>query len=455
MEFGIFNLMGSRDPEKPTAEVFAEVAEQTRLADELGYAIAWFAEHHFSNYCLCASPLMMVAHCASITKKIRLGTAVVVLPLYNPARLAAEIATADALSNGRLMLGVGAGYQPYEFERFGVDIKANLEMTEEFCDILDRAFSQDFFSYNGKHYQIPKTHIPARPVQKPLPIYVAGHTEAMFRAAARHGYRVLSSGRVGGAALLAEQYQIIKDAYRAEGVPLENAHITVNRFCHITDSKEDGLRFAENARYQSRLASSLRRRQEVMQGTVLVDVPFPDEPPLEQIHNDLLIGDVETVAEKLVGEIRATHPVHMCFSFKVGATPHKAAMRSMELMMSEVRPLEGRSARSLAARRSNPRPQDLRRKQSGRKEHGNRCCDDQHLRDAHLDGEQIEAMSRSGQHRRVSRPDRRFPTDADLAETGAAAAPSGDRRRRLPPRRASRDPLRRRDPARSAERRLG
>ena len=69
---------------------------------------------------------------------------------------------------------------------------------------------------------------------------------------------------------------------------------------------------------------------------MLVDVPFPDEPPLEQIHNDLLIGDVETVAEKLVGEIRATHPV--CFSFKIGATPHKAAMRSMELMMNEVRP---------------------------------------------------------------------------------------------------------------------
>src|SRR5947207_5820104 len=113
---------------------------------------------------------MMVAHCASITRKIRLGTAVVVLPLYNPARLAAEIATVDALSNGRLRLGIGAGYQPYEFERFGVDIKANLEMTEEFCDILDAAYSQDFFSYNGKHYRIPHTHIPARPVQRPLPI---------------------------------------------------------------------------------------------------------------------------------------------------------------------------------------------------------------------------------------------------------------------------------------------
>jgi len=77
-------------------------------------------------------------------------------------------------------------------------------------------------------------------------------------------------------------------------------------------------------------------------------VPFPDEPSLEQIHSDLLIGDVETVAEKLVSEIRATHPVHMCFSFKVGATPHNAAMRSMELMMTEVRPRVERALGSLA-----------------------------------------------------------------------------------------------------------
>src|SRR6266852_4376255 len=245
MEFGIFNLMGAREADKPAAQVFGE--------------------HHFSNYCLCASPLMMVAHCASVTKTIRLGTAVVVLPLYNPARLAAEIATADALSNGRLMLGIGAGYQPYEFERFGVDIAQNLEMTDEFCDILDLAFSRDFFSYNGKHYQMPETHIPARPVQNPLPIYVAGHTQAMFRAAARRGYRVLTSGRVGGATFLAAQYADITAAFAAESAPLSRAHITLNRFAHITDSREEGMRFAENARYQTRLASSLRRRQEVLQ----------------------------------------------------------------------------------------------------------------------------------------------------------------------------------------------
>lgn len=338
MEFGIFNLMGARDPGTPTEQIFGEVAEQTRMADALGYTVAWFAEHHFSNYCLCASPLMMVAHCAATTQKIRLGTAVVVVPLYNPVRLAAEIATADALSNGRLMLGIGAGYQPYEFERFGVNLAQNLEMTNEFADILDLAFRNDFFSYDGKHYRMPQTHIAARPVQKSLPIYVAGHTQAMFRAAARHGYRVLSSGRLGGEKLLTDQYADMAAAFKAENVPVAQAHMTVNRFAHITNNREEGMRFAENARYQSRLAASLRNRQEVMQGTQLIDVPYTGEPSLDTIHNDLLIGGVETVAEKLVREIHATHPVHVCFSFKVGNTPHKAAMRSMELMMGEVKP---------------------------------------------------------------------------------------------------------------------
>jgi len=338
VEFGIFNLMGARDPRTPTAQVFGEVAEQVALADRLGYGTAWFAEHHFSNYCMCASPLMMVAHSAASTRNIRLGTAVVVAPLYNPVRLIAEIASADAMSGGRLMLGLGAGYQPYEFERFGVDINDKLEMTNEFLEILDRAFKQDFFSYDGRHYKMPKTHIAARPVQKPLPIYVAGHTVEMFRAAARHGHRVITSGRIGGVKMLADQYADFATAFAAEKVPVEKAHMTVNRFAHITNSREEGLRFAENARYQTRLASSLRNRQEVIDGIALVDVPINGEASLETIHDNLPIGDVETVAEKLMREIEAGKPKQLCFSFKVGNTPHKAAMRSMELMIGEVKP---------------------------------------------------------------------------------------------------------------------
>ena len=91
MHLGYFGLMGYRQRGKPPHEVFREHIEQVIHADRLGFEIAWFAEHHFSNYCICPSPLIMAARCAGVTQHIRLGSAVVVTPLYDPARLLAEI----------------------------------------------------------------------------------------------------------------------------------------------------------------------------------------------------------------------------------------------------------------------------------------------------------------------------------------------------------------------------
>ena len=338
MDFGIFNLMGCRDPAKSTAEVFADVTEQTRTADRLGYAIAWFAEHHFSNYSLCASPLQLVAHAAAATQRIKLGTAVVVLPLYNPARLIADIATADALSHGRLALGVGAGYQPYEFERFGLDLADSMAMTEEMLDIIELGLGQDFFSYQGKHYRLPKTHIAARPVQHQMPIWIAGHSLPMFRLAARRGYKPLSSGRTESVAWLEAQRRDCVEAYRAENRPVESIELSLLRFCCITDNHDEALRYVENARYQTRLASGLRRREEVMDGTVLRDLPYPGEPPLETLLDNMPIGGVELVTERLIAEIRACQPAHICFNFQCGDVPIKTALRSMERFMTEVRP---------------------------------------------------------------------------------------------------------------------
>ena len=223
-------------------------------------------------------------------------------------------------------------------------------MTDEFCDILDLAFSQDFFSYKGKHYQMPETHIPARPVQKPLPIYVAGHTQAMFRAAARHGYRVLSSGRVGGVKLLAEQYaDIVARVRRGERAAGARAHHRQPlRPHHRQPRGGDALRRERALPVAARLEPAAAAGGHAGHACWST-CPFPDEPSLETIHDDLLIGDVETVAEKLVAEIRATQPVHVCFSFKVGNTPHKAAMRSMELMMSEVKPRVEKALAKVAA----------------------------------------------------------------------------------------------------------
>src|SRR5262245_42086320 len=91
--------------------------------------------------------------------------------------------------------------------------------------------------------------------------------------------------------MLADQYADFASAFAAEKVPMEKAHMTVNRFAMITNNREEGMKFAENARYQTRLASSLRNRQEVMDGIALVDVPAKGEEPLETVHANLPIGE--------------------------------------------------------------------------------------------------------------------------------------------------------------------
>ena len=176
MQFGYFGLMGYREKGTPPQRVFEEHVEQVRHADQLGFEIAWFAEHHFSNYCICPSPLLMAAHCAGVTKEIKLGPAVVVVPLYDPARLLAEIGMVDSLSGGRLVLGVGSGYQPYEFDRFGKDLTDAQGMLTEFLDMLLLAFGQETFAYDGRYYQLPETHISARPVNDIPNIWLAGET---------------------------------------------------------------------------------------------------------------------------------------------------------------------------------------------------------------------------------------------------------------------------------------
>ena len=102
MDVGLFNLMGYRTRGRSTAEIYDVTVAQVKAAEQAGFSIAWFAEHHFSNYCVCPSPLMMVARLAGETSRIRLASGVVIVPLYHPSRLIAAIGpwTATPLNRG-------------------------------------------------------------------------------------------------------------------------------------------------------------------------------------------------------------------------------------------------------------------------------------------------------------------------------------------------------------------
>jgi alkanesulfonate monooxygenase SsuD/methylene tetrahydromethanopterin reductase-like flavin-dependent oxidoreductase (luciferase family) len=339
MHFGQFNLMGYRTPGAKAYEIYDNAVEQVKAAEAAGFEIAWFAEHHFSNYCVCPSPLMMLARLAGETSRIRLGSAVVVAPLYQPVRLISEIGMVDALTHGRLVLGVGSGYQPYEFERFGEDLAHSVPKLFEIMEMLELAFTRDVFSYQGKHYSLPETHIAARPVNGLPEIWVAGDNPGLHALAARKGWTVMLTPRHASVPQLLDARERLAGIYRSEGMDAARVAIAPLRHVCITDSKAEAASFMENVRHQIRLSQSLRFREELIDGTMLVEKPYKGEPPMEEFAKHVLIGDAGMVAERMAAMIGAARPRHMLLHFQAGASPQKPALRSIEQFAAKVRPM--------------------------------------------------------------------------------------------------------------------
>jgi alkanesulfonate monooxygenase SsuD/methylene tetrahydromethanopterin reductase-like flavin-dependent oxidoreductase (luciferase family) len=149
MKFGLF--FEWPNPElRDWQRLFEEGIEQIQLAEELGFDFILIAEHHFSNYGMSPAPLMQALAIADRTKHIRIGTAVLVLPMWQPLRLAEEVAVLDNLTDGRFFCGVGRGYQPHEFARMGVTSEESRVRFSESLDVILRAWTSDTsFTYGA------------------------------------------------------------------------------------------------------------------------------------------------------------------------------------------------------------------------------------------------------------------------------------------------------------------
>src|ERR1700756_3848356 len=133
---------------------YRDFIAQIELGDELGFDTAWLGEIHFSRaFSILADPLMVLAAAAQRTSRIRLGTAVTLLPLHNPVKTAEAAATADILSNGRLELGVGRGTAPSHYTGYDIPQEESRERFDEALDFILKAWSYERFSFEGKHYR--------------------------------------------------------------------------------------------------------------------------------------------------------------------------------------------------------------------------------------------------------------------------------------------------------------
>jgi alkanesulfonate monooxygenase SsuD/methylene tetrahydromethanopterin reductase-like flavin-dependent oxidoreductase (luciferase family) len=339
MDFGQFNLMGYRTRGTAAHRLYDEAVEQVKAAEQAGFAISWFAEHHFSNYCVCPSPLMMIARLAGETSRIKLGSGVVVVPLYHPVRLISEIGMVDSLTHGRLVLGVGSGYQPYEFERFGEELDHSTDKLIEFMGMLERAVAQETFDHQGRYYRVPPTHIASRPIGGMPEVWVAGDNPALHRLAAAKGYTVMVTPRHFTAEMLAKARRRLEDIYRGAGSDPARLRFAVLRHVCVTDNAAEARDFLDNVRHQIRLSQSLRHRQQAIDGGMLIEKPWDGEASLDDMAQHMLVGTPDAIAERISEEIRRAEPCHYLLQFQAGDSPQKLALRSIERFATEVRPL--------------------------------------------------------------------------------------------------------------------
>ena len=194
MRCGVFSLLSVPEPHLETELTQGEL-EINCYAEEAGFDAVWLAEHSGSHYGLICSPQVMAAAIAARTRRIRIGTAVSVLPLHHPLRLANDFAMVDVLSGGRLNYGVGRGYSQDEYSAFSVPMEENRARFHEALEVILRAWTNERFSYDGVYYHIPATQSVPKPIQKPHPPHCVAasspETSHMGGRAPRKGHFVL------------------------------------------------------------------------------------------------------------------------------------------------------------------------------------------------------------------------------------------------------------------------
>jgi alkanesulfonate monooxygenase SsuD/methylene tetrahydromethanopterin reductase-like flavin-dependent oxidoreductase (luciferase family) len=189
LEVGLFFTFRNPPPwRRPPAALYADYLEQARLADEAGFDGVWLGEHHFTDDGFAPSLMTLAAAIAVTTRHVQIGTNVLLLPQHHPVRLAEDAAVVDILSNGRLILGMGLGYRPSEFDAVGLDYHTRGDVMDESLEILVKCFTEDVFSFDGRYFRLREVAMTPKPVQTPMPrLVLGGSGDRMLRRAARFG----------------------------------------------------------------------------------------------------------------------------------------------------------------------------------------------------------------------------------------------------------------------------
>jgi alkanesulfonate monooxygenase SsuD/methylene tetrahydromethanopterin reductase-like flavin-dependent oxidoreductase (luciferase family) len=346
LDFGYFTLSDNHYDNNPRdANRFVQdILDEVLHAETLGFHSAWVGEHHFNSLGVLSCPDLLLANAAARTKRIRLAPAVTVLPLHHPIRVAEQWATLDLLSNGRVDFAAGRGYDRREYLPFGVDFAANQEIFEEGMELVRRLWAaEDRIDHKGKYYQFSDVRITPKPVQQPLPAYVASFSKPSIELAARLGCGLVVAPFA--AALSFGGLKQVADLYKESCAKLgkQPGRLICSYFTHFFDDKagEDAARARQIRYYKECVIPSLPGDPKTAPPSYRYFVDMVAR--LEKVkaadltENSVLLGSPRQITDTLK-KAEAAGFNEVILYFNVGMKPHQQVKDEMSRFAEQVRP---------------------------------------------------------------------------------------------------------------------
>ena len=262
MRFGVFCSAQADAEGFPPAsgQGFRDYLELNVEAERLGFHSSFLVEHHFSGWNQVSSPLMLLACLALKTTRIRLGTAVIVLPWHNPVLLAEQAATVDVLSGGRLDFGIGKGYRHSEFLGFQIPREEADERFDEALEVIRRSWqTRSRFSHRGRFWRFEDVVVEPPPAQVPHPpLWVAAASAASIHRAASRALNLILD-QYAAPASIGERIALYRDVCERAGRSFDPMNVAVARQVYVATDRADAEEaLARQAAYTQRTVDASR-----------------------------------------------------------------------------------------------------------------------------------------------------------------------------------------------------
>jgi alkanesulfonate monooxygenase SsuD/methylene tetrahydromethanopterin reductase-like flavin-dependent oxidoreductase (luciferase family) len=324
------------DAQRSFAAVYRDELDLIREAEQLGFDTVWLTEHHFAEDGYSPAIIPIAAAIAAITERIRIGFNLLLLPLHHAVQLAEDLATVDVISNGRLDVGLGQGYAVHEFAGYGIPRPERLTRFLEGLDVLDGLWTNEVFSYEGKHYQVDSARLAPRPVQQPTPpIWIGATTDKAIRRAGRRGFDLLGLANPR----LQAAYE---EARREAGLTLDSAKVLQLHWVHVGATDDEA--WAEAGAAFHHLLTVYWHWTKAAADHEGVPFRLAEVPGVEALRRgDVtvmfrpVIGSADTVARLLESSLATTLTTHLALGVLPGMDPQHTAA-SMRRVMSDVVP---------------------------------------------------------------------------------------------------------------------